>query len=158
MDGDLYVILIGDLQTGVDSGRRRAPILVQLQTARAGKNLLGQRPRARHVSFSQEAEIHRPGAWRASGGIGSRRRPCSAAEHGGGPVRKRFVDLLRGDEMDMVVDRAGGDDAVFAGDHFGGRPHNQFGSTPAMMSGLPALPTFTMRPLRIPISPLTMPQ
>ena len=53
-------------------------------------------------------------------------RACAAADHGGDAVRKRFVDLLRRNEMDVAVDGARGDDQVLAGDHFGGRAHHQF--------------------------------
>ena len=35
------------------------------------------------------------------------------------PEYKRFVDLLRADEMNMAVDAAGSDDHAFAGDDFG---------------------------------------
>ena len=37
-------------------------------------------------------------------------------------------------------------------------PMTSFGSTPCWMSGLPALPMPTMRPSRMPMSPLTIPQ
>ncbi len=35
MDSNLYIILVSDLQATIDSGRRRPPILVQLQTTSA---------------------------------------------------------------------------------------------------------------------------
>ena len=37
------------------------------------------------------------------------------------PDSKRFLDLLRADEVDMRVDAAGGDDLALAGDHLGAR-------------------------------------
>ena len=37
-------------------------------------------------------------------------------------------------------------------------PMTRRGSTPGWISGLPALPTATIRPSRMPMSPLTMPQ
>jgi hypothetical protein len=43
MNCNLYVRLIGCLQTGVDRRRCRAPILVQLQSARTCLNLFGER-------------------------------------------------------------------------------------------------------------------
>ena len=46
VDGDLDVEVVGDGQTAVDGGRRGAPVLVQLQAAGAGADLLLQRRRA----------------------------------------------------------------------------------------------------------------
>ena len=49
------------------------------------------------------------------------RRPGAAAEHGGDAGIERLLDLLRADEMDMRVHRAGGEDLAFAGDRLGAR-------------------------------------
>jgi hypothetical protein len=44
--------------------------------------------------------------------------PCSPAEHGCEAGGKRFLDLLRADEMDVGVDAAGCQDLALAGDRF----------------------------------------
>ena len=54
------------------------------------------------------------------------------------PDIKRFLDLLRADEMDMRVHAAGGEDAAFAGDNLGAGTDDDV--TPGWVSGLPALP------------------
>ena len=46
VDRKLHVVLVGDAQAGVDHGRRRAPVLVHLEAAGAGLDLLAQRRRA----------------------------------------------------------------------------------------------------------------
>ena len=73
--------------------------------------------RQRGVALAGEAEVHReavggldhaadvPGAGRAGGGVGAGRRAGAAAEHGGDAGIERLVDLLRGDEMDVRVER-----------------------------------------------------
>ena len=43
VDRDLHVVFVGDRQAAVDRGRRRAPVLVQLQADGAGLDLLAQR-------------------------------------------------------------------------------------------------------------------
>src|SRR4030067_836762 len=65
------------------------------------------------------AMYHGPGgAGVAVGGGGAGRRPGAAAKHGGDARHERVLDLLRTDEMDMRVDRAGGDNQPLAGDRF----------------------------------------
>jgi hypothetical protein len=74
---------------------------------------------------------------------------------GGDAVRDGFVYLLlRRNEVDVGVERAGCHDH-FPGDHFRGGADTNSGSTPAMVSGLPAADT--MRPSRMPMSPLRSP-
>ncbi len=134
VDHHLHVVIVGDRQAAVDGGRRRAPVLVQLQRAGAGQHLLLERRRQRGVALAGEAEVHReavrrldhardmPGARRAGGGVGAGGRAGAAAEHGGDARHQRFVDLLRADEVDVGVEAAGGDDLAFAGDRLGARP------------------------------------
>ena len=134
VDHHLHVVIVGDRQAAIDRGRRRAPILVQLQRAGAGLDHLLERRRPRGIALAGEAEIDRkrvggldhardvPRARRAGGGVGAVRRAGAAAEHRGDARHQRLVDLLRADEMDMRVEAAGGEDLAFAGDDLGARP------------------------------------
>ena len=129
----LDVVVVGDGEAVVDRGRRRAPVLVQLERAGAGLDHLFQRGRPRGVALAGEAEIDRkgvggldhardvPGAGRAGRGIGAGGRAGAAAEQRGDARHQRVVDLLRADEMDMRVEAAGGEDLAFAGDRLGAR-------------------------------------
>ncbi len=124
---------------------------MQLQAAGARQNLLGQRLARGGVSLPQESEVHRPrfgrakhlfqipAARRAGGRVGAGGRTGSAADHGGGAVRQRLVDLLRRDEVDVSIDRAGGDDLAFARDHFGGRADHQIGIDAGLRVGIARL-------------------
>ena len=85
VDRDLDAGLVGDAQAGVDRGRRRAPVLVQLEAARAGAQLLAQRPRRETVlplpsrstltGAVVERDEHRPPIARGPGVHGRRLRP-----------------------------------------------------------------------------------
>ena len=168
VDHHLHVHLVGDREAAVDRGRRRAPVLVQLERAGAGPDLLDQAVGQRGIALAGEAEVDRPGlrrlqhpadvpgAGRAGGGVGAGRRAGAAAEHRGDAAVERLVDLLRADEVDVAVDAAGGDDLALAGDRLGAGPMTM--STPGWVSGLPALPMAAMRPSLMPMSALTMPQ
>ena len=129
----LHVVVVGDRQAVVDRGRRRAPVLVQLERAGAGLDHLFERRRPRGVALAGKSEIDRegvgrldhardvPGAGRAGGGVGAGRRPGAAAEQRGDARHQRIVDLLRADEVNVRVEAAGGEDLAFAGDRFGAR-------------------------------------
>ena len=131
VDHHLHVIVVGDGEAAVDRRRRRAPVLVQLERAGAGADLLDQRGRLRSIALAGKAEIHRkavggldhprdvPGAGRAGRGIGAGRRPGAAAEHTGHPGIERLLDLLRADEVDVGIEAAGGQDLALAGDRLG---------------------------------------
>ena len=133
VDRHLHVHAIGDGEAIVDRGGRGAPILVQLEPAGAGLDLLLDAGRLAGVALAEEAEIHRealgrlqhaaemPRAGRDGGGEGAVRRAGAAAHHGGDAAVERLLDLLRGDEMDVAVDAARGDDLAFAGDRLGAR-------------------------------------
>ena len=131
VDHHLDVVIVGDRQAAVDRSRRRAPVLVQLERAGAGLDLLDERRGLGGVALAGEAEVHRigvggldhaldvPGAGRAGGGEGAGRGPRAAAQHRGDAGHQRLLDLLGADEMDMRVEAAGGEDLAFARDHFG---------------------------------------
>ena len=134
VDHHLDVVVVGDRQAVVDRGRRRAPVLVQLERAGAGLDHLLQRGGPRCVALAGKAEVHRkrirrldharemPRPRRAGGGEGAVRRAGAAAEHRGHARHQRVVDLLRADEMDVRVEAAGGEDLALARDHLGARP------------------------------------
>ena len=111
---------------------------MQLQAAGSCPHLFDKRFGGAGVSLSEKSEVHRPRVGglqhprqvprpgRASGGGGSRSGPRAAADHGGDAVRKRLIDLLRRNEMDVAVDAARGHDHVLARDHLGRGPDHQF--------------------------------
>src|SRR6186997_480600 len=59
VDHNLDVVIVGDRQAAVDCGRRRAPVLVQLERTGAGLDHLLQRRRPRGVALAGETEIDR---------------------------------------------------------------------------------------------------
>ncbi len=133
VDQDLDVHLVGDREAAVDRRGRRAPVLVQLERAGAGPDLLDQAVGPRRVALAGEAEVHRPGlgrlehapdvpgARRAGGGVGAGRGAGAAAQHGGDAGAERLLDLLRADEVDVAVEAAGGQDLALARDRLGRR-------------------------------------
>ncbi len=95
MDAHLHVEAVGHRQAAVDRRRRGAPVLMQLEGAGAGADLLLDRLRGGGVALAEEAQVHgQPlgrlqhagqveGAWGAGGGVGARRRPGAAPQQGG---------------------------------------------------------------------------
>src|SRR5262245_58880566 len=131
VDKDLNVHVIRDRKAAVDRGRSSTPVLMKLEAARSRFNLLDQTRGTARIAFAEKAQIHGkgigslkhplnvPGPWRAGRGSRPGRRPCPTAHHCGEARIKRFLDLLRADEMDMHVDAVGSDNFAFAGDHLG---------------------------------------
>ncbi len=131
VDGDLHVHFVGDAETGVDHGGRRAPILVDLQTGSASANLITQRFRRGTVALAEICDVDRQclgrldhprkmeRARRAGGGVGAVRGTGAAAHHGGHAAGERRAHLLRRDEVDVRVQSARGEDESFARDGFG---------------------------------------
>ncbi len=131
VDRHLHVVLVGDAQAVVDTRRRGAPVLVQLQANGTGLHLFDQRLRQAGVALAGEADVHRervggleharqvPWAGGAGGGVGAGGRPGAAADHGGDAAGQCFFDLLRANEVDVGIDAAGGEDHALTGDHFG---------------------------------------
>src|SRR5258706_1569390 len=130
VDHHLDVMVDGNRLGAVDRRRRRAPVLVQLEGAGAGFDLLFQRRRPGRVAFAGEAEVHRkrvrgldhaadvPRTGRAGGGVGAGSRAGAAAQHGGDAGHQRFFDLLRADEVEGGVEAAAGGEFSFAVDNF----------------------------------------
>ena len=168
VDHHLDVVIVGDRQAAVDRRRRRAPVLVQLERAGAGLDLLDERRGLRGVALAGEAEVHRvsvgrldhalnvPGAGRAGGGEGAGRGSRAAAQHRGHARHQRLLDLLRADEVDVRVEAAGGQDLALAGDHFRPRPDDD--GDARLDVGIAGLADATMSPSLRPTSAFTIPQ
>jgi hypothetical protein len=131
VDGHLGVRRLGDRQAGVDRARRRAPVLVQLQSDGPGLDLLHQGLGPARIALAQEAQVHGQrvgglehaaqvgGARRAGGGKGAGGRTGAPTQHGGDAGGQCLVDLLRADEVDVAVDAACGDDQALGGNDLG---------------------------------------
>src|SRR5205085_5386544 len=57
----LHVERVADLETAVDGCRRRAPILVQLETTGAGTDHFFECSRLAGIALAENAEVHREG-------------------------------------------------------------------------------------------------
>ena len=126
VDGHLHVETIGDAQRGADRSGSRTPVLVNLQAAGSGLDLLFERLVHRAVAFAQQADVHRksldrlqhafdiPAAGSDGGAVTAVRRADSAAEQGRNAVAQAGVGLLRGDHVHMAVDAGRCQDQVFA--------------------------------------------
>ena len=96
------------------------------------------------------------GAGRAGRGVGAGRRAGAAAEHRGDAAVERLLDLLRADEVDVASMPPAV--TILPSPAITSVPGPITMSTPGWVSGLPALPMPAMRPSRMPMSALTMPQ
>ena len=133
VDHHLHVHVVGHAQAIVDGAGRGAPILVQLERAGPGMDLLDQRAGQAGIALARKAEVHRQRvgglqhppdmerARRAGGGQRAMRGPGAAAEHRGDAGMQRVVHLLRADEMDMRVEPARGQDLALGRDRLGAR-------------------------------------
>ncbi|MNC22884.1 hypothetical protein D3C75_708920 [compost metagenome] len=113
MDGNLDVILIRGLQTGIDCSRGASPILMQLETNRPGLNLLNKRFDKRRISLSGKTDIHRerlrslqhthhmPGTRRTRCCLCPCRRPCPSPDHGCNSRGQGRFNLLGTNKMHM---------------------------------------------------------
>ena len=150
---------------------RRAPVLVQLEPGGAAAQLLPQRLVRHRVALAEQRDVDRPVVERLAASGPGTTRPAStvvAFVPSAGPVpppmivvmpgAERLVDDLRADEVDVAVDGAGGEDRPLPARISVDGPITSAGSTPSIVSGLPALPMPTMRPSRTPTSALTTPQ
>ena len=59
VDRHLNVVLFGYFQAAVDGGRRRAPVLVELQSHAAGRDLLDEALRQAGVALAEKSDVHR---------------------------------------------------------------------------------------------------
>ena len=132
VDHHLHVVVVGDREAAVDRGRRRAPVLVQLERAGAALDHLLQRApgsdalplpaKPRLTGNASAAWIMRP-MCQGPGVQVVAMVPCAgpgaAAQHGGDARHQRVLDLLRADEVDVGVEAAGGEDFALAGDDLG---------------------------------------
>ena len=126
VDGHLHVETVGDRQRGADRSGSRAPVLVNLQAAGPGFDLLFERLVHRAVALAQQADVHRkpldrlqhtldvPAAGSDGGAVTAVRGADSAAEQGCNAVAQAGVGLLRGDHVHVAVDAGRRQDQVFA--------------------------------------------
>src|ERR1700688_465187 len=129
MDCHLHVVALRHAEAIVDRRRRRAPILMQLESHDSRADLLLERLGQAGVALAEQAEVHRqlierlvhacnmPGSRRAGRSTGAARGPGAAADHGRDPAHERVLDLLRTDEVNMRIDGAGRHDQAFTCDH-----------------------------------------
>jgi hypothetical protein len=137
VNSHLHVVLIGHRERGIDGCRRCPPVFVQLQADGAGDDLFHERFNARRVALAEKSKVERKSlgslehpvnipltrcARRSAGSVGG---AGPAADHGGDAAVKRFPGLLRTYEMDVGVDSARREDAMFSGDDFSGRANLQ---------------------------------
>src|SRR5215831_15868441 len=135
MDQDLHIHVVRDGKTAIDGSGRRAPVLVQLQTAYAGFDLLDDTRGPACVALAEKAEVHRESIGRLEHALdvprprraGRRCRPgrgsCPSSHHGRHTGIERLFDLLRTNVMDVRIDPTGGDDLAFSCDDLCARPN-----------------------------------
>ena len=131
VDGHLHPGLVAHPQAGVDGGRRRAPVLVQLEARGPAPELLPQRLAETRVALAEQGDVDRqrveglehpgqvPAARGHRRGPGALGRAGAAADERGDPGAERLVEDLGADEVDVAVDGAGGEDLAVAGDDLG---------------------------------------
>ncbi len=139
MNRDLHVKLFRHGESAIDCRGSSAPVFVQLQTNCAGLDLLAQRLRRGRISFTQKSQIngkavgrfqhamHVPRAWRARGSVSAGGRASAAANQRRQAARKRGLDKLRANKMDVGVNSAGCHDFSFTGDYFRSRADDHSG-------------------------------
>lgn len=137
VDRHLHAGFVGNRQARVDRGGRGAPVLVQLEPAGAGHELLAQRFRPDRVPLAQQQDVDRlavhrlqhpgqvPRPRRDRGGLRALRWAGAAADERGQAGGQRGVDELRADEVDVAVDAARREDLPVAGQDLRGRPDHQ---------------------------------
>ena len=116
---------------------RCSPVLVHLQSARAGLHLLDQALGSAAVPLAEKADVHgedrggfehsrqvpRPGCARRA--LGAVRGTGAAADQRCDAVGQRVRHLLRGQEVDVGVDGPWSRDETLAGDHLGAGTDDQ---------------------------------
>jgi hypothetical protein len=65
VDVNLHVVLVGDREADVDVGRRRPPVLVQLETASARADAVDEATWARIIALAGEAVVEREAVGRS---------------------------------------------------------------------------------------------
>ena len=59
VNGHLHIVPLRNRQTAVNSGRRAAPVLVQLESGSTGLDLLGERTCCRAVALAEKRHVNR---------------------------------------------------------------------------------------------------
>ena len=168
VQGDLQPPLLGAAQRGVERGRGRAPVLVDLVAARAGQGLLRQGVRADRVALAEQQHVDRYGVEGAQdvpqvprARDRRRLRPLgrarAAARDRRDPRGERLVQLRRRQQVHVRVERPGREDPALAGDDVGRRPDDQVGVDAVGDVRVAGPPRATIRPSRSPTSARTTP-
>src|SRR5579884_1461114 len=133
MDSDLGVGFISHPERSINCRGCRAPILMQLQAACPGCNLLNQRRLLRIISFAKQTKVERefiqrlkhamdiPRPGSAGSSVRAICRPGAAAYHGGSSAADCFYCLLRRDKVYVSIDCSSRAYSVLASNDFGGR-------------------------------------
>src|ERR1700683_1727276 len=120
VNGHLHVVLVGHAQRTVDDGGGRAVVLVHLQGAGTGLDLLAQRAGLAAVALAHEADVDRhhlagfeharqiPRPRGCGDCAGAIRGPRATAEESRDPAAERVISLLPGQKMHVGIDGAGG--------------------------------------------------
>ena len=149
---DLQAPLLRAPQRGVDRGRGRAPVLVDLVAAGPGERLLLERAGRDGVALAEQQQVDRerveravgllevPRPGRDGGGLRPLGRAGAAAAQRGQPGGQRLVDLRRREQVDVGVEAAGREDLALAGDHVGARADDQRGVDAVGDVGVAAAP------------------
>mmetsp|Transcript_2676 Transcript_2676/g.7312 ORF Transcript_2676/g.7312 Transcript_2676/m.7312 type:complete len:487 (-) Transcript_2676:790-2250(-) len=149
VDGHRDVVLVGESEAGVDARRRRPPVLVELESRRAGFEAILQDARVGGVALTGETEVegvpvgrleHHPELRRRRGagrGGGPRRRSRPTSEHRRQSAGDRLVDLLRADVVNVRVDAAGRHDHLLSGDDVRGGTDGHPGRDAVHRVGIP---------------------
>ena len=126
VDLDLEIELVANIQRRSDHGGHRAPVLVNLQSNRAGLALLHQRLRRMCTALAEKTEVdrerlcglkHSSEVDRTRGADSDGDRPKTAAQHGCDARRDGLLAQSGGVEMHVDVDAAGGRDHALGGAH-----------------------------------------
>ena len=133
MNHDLNIKVIGNRKAGINRGWCRAPVFMKLKPTGACLDLFDQRPRKGRIALAKETDIHRnavgglqhpgnmPRTGRTGGGVRTRRRAGTTAQHAGHAGIKGIFDLLRANPVNMGINPACGDDIAFTGNNLGPR-------------------------------------
>ena len=148
MNGHLNVVKVGNRQRGIYRRRRRAPVLVNFQSARSGLDLFDERTMHRAVAFAQKTYVHwqpfdglqhafdAPTAGGDCGAVAAVGRSYAAAYQCRNAVAQGRIRLLRGNHVDMSVYTGGREDEMLAGNGVRRRSGYQIGVYAAHYVGI----------------------
>ena len=139
VDRHLHIVVVGNAECGTYCGGSRAPILVDLQTARARLDLLDHRSCGRTVTLAEQTHIDgqtlertqdhldRPAPRSDCGSVSSVGGANASAKERRDTATQCVVGLLGRDDVYVTVDTACREDQVLARNGVGRRTRNQLG-------------------------------